>query len=55
MVQIDVEFVMHKGQANEKLRTFQRENPKRKIINVSMTPANYPGGWFMTVVYEVDI
>lgn len=55
MIQINTLFVLNQGEANERLRAFQRDNPKRKILNVSMTSATYPGGWFMTIVYEVNI
>ena len=47
-------FVLNSGDANEKLRTFQRENPKRKIIGVSCAPQD-PNGYIMTVAYEVNI
>jgi hypothetical protein len=54
MIQIAIGFVLNGGDANEKLRTFQRENPKRKIISVSCAPAE-PHGFFMTITYEVNI
>ena len=54
MIQIAIGFVASGGEANEKLRTFQRENPKRKIIGVSCAPAE-PHGFFMTITYEVNI
>ena len=53
MIQIETIYVINQGDANEILRAFQRQNPKRKIIGVSMTPASFPGGWFMTVTYEI--
>ena len=53
MVQIEVCFVQNAGQANEILRDYQRTYPHRKIIGVSMTPVDFPGGWFMTISYEV--
>ena len=52
MIQVAIGFVANGGDANEKLRTFQRENPKRKIINVSIAPQE-PHGFFMAIVYEV--
>lgn len=54
MIQIAIGFVSSGGEANEKLRTFQRENPKRKIINVSIAPQD-PHGFFMTIVYDVEV
>lgn len=54
LVQVAIGFVLNGGDANEKLRTFQRENPKRKIISVSCAPAE-PHGFFMTITYEVNI
>ena len=53
MIQIDVISVNNTGHANELLREYQRVFPKRKIINISMTPNDY--GWFMTITYEVTI
>ena len=53
MVQIATVFAMNQGNANELLRTFQREYPKRKIIGISMVPTE-PGGWFMTITYEIE-
>lgn len=55
VTQIQVEPVLNPGKANELLRSYPQLYPKRKIINISMTPIEYPGGWFMTIVYEVDI
>ena len=55
MVQIETLFAINYGDANEKLRAYQRNNPKRKIVNISMIPAEFPAGWFMTIMYEVDI
>lgn len=55
MVQVAIGFVLNGGDANEKLRIFQKENPKRKIIGVSCTPAENANGFFMTITYEVDI
>lgn len=55
MIQIQVLPVVNTGQANEILRDYSKSYPKRKIINVSMSPIEYPGGWFMTITYEVNI
>lgn len=54
MIQIAIGFVLNGGDANEKLRAFQQDNPKRKIIGVSCAPAEN-NGYFMTITYEVDI
>ena len=54
MIQIAIGFVKNSGEANEKLRAFQRENPQRKIINVSCAPTD-PYGFFITITYEVNI
>ena len=53
MVQIEITMVQNQGKANEYLRTYQQLYPKRKIVGVSMVPCDYPGGWFMTITYEV--
>ena len=55
MVQIQVVPVINQGQANEILRTYSKDYPKRKIISISMSPVEYPGGWFMTIAYEVIV
>ena len=55
MIQIHLQPVLNQGAANEILRDYSRLYPKRKIIGVSMTPADFPGGWFMTITYEVNI
>lgn len=55
ITQIQVEPVLNQGKANELLRNYSKLYPKRKIIGVSMTPCDFPGGWFMTITYEVEI
>ena len=55
MVQIHTEFVINQAKANEFLREFQRNFPKRKIIGISMFPVEVPGGWFMTISYEINM
>jgi hypothetical protein len=52
MIQIAIGFVLNGAKANEKLREFQRDNPKRKIISVSCAPAD-PHGYLMTITYEI--
>ena len=51
MIQIDIIAVNNTSHANEILREYQRNFPKRKIVNISMVPNDY--GWFMTITYEV--
>lgn len=55
MVQIDIQAVINQAKANEFLRNYSKIYPKRKIIGVSMVPNDFPGGWFMTITYEVTI
>lgn len=54
MIQIAVGYVINGGDANEKLREFQRQNPQRKIIGVSCAPADN-NGFFMTITYEINM
>lgn len=54
MIQVQVQPVLNQGKANEILRDYPRLYPKRKIINISMIPCDFPGGWFMTIMYEVE-
>ena len=54
MVQIEITVVQNQGKANEYLRAYARLYPKRKIINISMASCDYPGGWYMTIAYEVE-
>ncbi len=53
MIQIQVIPVLNQGQANEILRDYSKLYPKRKIIGVSMQPVDLPGGWFMTITFEI--
>lgn len=55
IIQIQTLPVQNQGKANEILREYQKEYPKRKIIGISMSPCEFPGGWFMTITYEVEI
>lgn len=55
MIQVAIGFVTNGADANDKLRLFQKENPKRKIISVSCAPAEGTNGFFMTITYEVNI
>lgn len=55
MVQVAIGFVLNTGDANEKLRTFQRENPQRKIIGVSCAPDTNANGFFITITYEIEM
>ena len=52
MIQIVIGWVLNGGEANERLRAFQRENPNRKIIGVSCAPCEQEG-FFMTITYEI--
>ena len=52
MIQIAIAYALNTGEANEKLRLFQLENPQREIINVSCTSAPVEG-WFITVTYKI--
>lgn len=53
MIQLIVIPVQTTGDANNVLRDFQRQFPKREIIGCSMTPAEFPGGWFLTITYRI--
>lgn len=55
MTQIEIRPVLNQGNANEILREYPRLYPKRKIVGISMTPVDFPGGWFMTITYEVEV
>lgn len=55
MIQIAIGFVLNGADANDKLRLFQKENPKRKIISISCAPAEGANGFFMTIAYEVNV
>ena len=54
MIQIHTIPVINQSQANEILRDYPRLYPKRKIISISMSPIDYPGGWFMTITYKIE-
>lgn len=54
MVQIDVRWIKDAVSANELLRSYSREYPKREVVNVSMVP-NDPMGWFMTITYKINM
>ena len=54
MIQIAIGFITNGGDANEKLRIFQRDNPQRKIIGISVAPAE-PHGYLMTITYEINL
>lgn len=55
MFQLAIIPTLNQKDANEKLRIFQRDFPKREIINISMEPVEWPGGWFMTIVYKIKM
>lgn len=52
-VQIEVLHVQDAPHANQQLRQFIVNYPKRRIISVNMVPATL--GWFMTIAYEVEV
>ena len=52
LIQVFTCFVVSNNQANEILRQFQKDYPKRDIKSVSVYP-NEPVGWFMTITYEI--
>ncbi len=52
LIQVFTCFVISNNQANEILRQFQKDYPKREIKSVSICP-NEPAGWFMTITYEI--
>ena len=54
MVQTEVRFVLNNADANDQLREYQVYYPKRRIINVNLVPA-VQAGWFMTIVYSVEV
>jgi hypothetical protein len=54
MIQVAICFVKNTPDANEKLRLFQKENPQRKILNVSVSSTD-PFGFFMTITYEIKV
>lgn len=54
MVQVDVRWMESGPKANEFLREYSKEYPKREIIGVSMVP-NDPAGWFMTITYKLNM
>jgi len=53
MTQIAIAFITKSGEANEMLRAFRQNYPKRQIIGVSLSDAD-PWGWFMTVTYIIE-
>ena len=55
MIQVAIGFVLNGSDANEKLRLFQHEKKKKKIIGVSCAPANDANGFFMTITYDVEV
>ena len=54
MIQIDTRWVKSAMDANELLREYNKEYPKREIIGISMVP-NDPAGWFMTITYKINM
>lgn len=54
MIQVSNNFYNNQEQINRALRLFQKEFPNRKIININCYP-NEPMGWFVSIVYEIEI
>lgn len=51
-VQLDIFPVNNSGEANNLLRSWQLNYPKRHIINLSIAPNEI--NYFLTIVYEVE-
>ena len=54
MIQVDISCHTSGQDINEYLRLWQSKYTKRKIINVDTTPVE-PAGWFLTIVYEMEV
>ena len=54
MVQIDFRWIKDAGKANELLREYPKEYPKREIMSVVLVP-NDPTGYFMTITYNLNM
>ena len=54
IIQLEIQHVNNAAAANNWLRQYKQLYPKREIINVNMCSAE-PAGWFMTIVYKVEI
>ena len=54
-VQIEIEYTLNSEKANEFLRTWQLQYPKRKIVNVTMNSAAPALGWYLILTYEIEV
>ena len=54
MFQVAVFTAINQSDANEQLRVFQKEYPKRQIVNINMEPIDWPGGWFVIINYKIE-
>ena len=54
-VQVEIEYVLNSAKANEFLRNWQLQYPKRKIQNVTMTGADPTLGWYLILTYEIEV
>lgn len=52
MIQVAIGFCTTAEEVNEKLRLFQSNYPKRKIIGVSISDSGC--GWTVCVSYEIE-
>ena len=53
ITQLEVIPILNQGKANEYLRTYPQNFPKREIIGTSMIPVE-PHGWFLTITYNIE-
>ena len=53
ITQLEVIHILNQGKANEYLRTYPQNFPKREIIGTSMVPVE-PHGWFLTITYNIE-
>ena len=54
VTQLEIIPMLNQGKANEYLRAYSRNYPKREIISTVMVP-NDPCGWFLTITYTINI
>lgn len=53
ITQLEVIHTLNQGKANEYLRAYALNYPKREIISTCMVPTE-PGGWFLTITYNIE-
>ena len=54
VTQLEVIPILNQGKANEYLRAYPKNYPKREIIGTSMVPYE-PHGWFLTITYTTNM